>query len=68
MGLAGRLLPWKDLKVNTPENKRMGFLFSRNRPGRENICQLPVIGGNNHSPENFGTLRLKSAAESVPGK
>jgi len=61
-------IPWKDLKVNAPESKRMGFLFSRNRPGRENICQLPVVGGNNHSPENFGALRLKPATESVSGK
>ena len=61
-------IPWKDLKVNNPGNKQMGILFARSRPGRESICQLPVVGGGNHTPENFGTLRLKPAAEPVPGK
>ena len=61
-------IPWKDLNVNNPADKKMGVLFARNRPGRENTCQLPVVGGGNHSPANFGTLRLKSPAESASGK
>jgi hypothetical protein len=61
-------IPWKDLNVNNPADKKMGVLFARNRPARENTCQLPVVGGGNHSPANFGTLRLKSPAESASGK
>ena len=61
-------IPWKDLKVENPGDKKMGFLLARNRPGRENVCQLPVVGGGNHSPVNFGTLKLNPPAESVSSK
>ncbi len=61
-------IPWKDLKVNNPGDIKPGMLFARNRPGRENICQLPVVGGGNHTPENFGTLSLNPSGETVSGK
>lgn len=61
-------IPWKDFNVNNPGNKKMGVLFTRNRPGRERICQMPVVGIDHLVPENFGTLWLKLSAAPVAGK
>ena len=61
-------IPWQDLNVSSPGNQKTSILFSRNRPGRERICQLPAVGVGNLIPENFKTLSLKPPAESVSGK
>ena len=60
-------IPWKDLKVISPEGKKMGVLLSRTRHGRENRCDLPAVTGYRKA-ENFGTLRLIPPSDSASNK
>ncbi len=51
-------IPWKDLNISQLQDKNMGILFSRNRPNRDGVSQLPVTGQGSPSPKKFGTLKL----------